>query len=110
MSSLTVPLVTRLNAVINKSEGIVHEPNFRPLCPVKVNGIKVNSLIDSGNLVGVAISESFAKQLLGNNLAHQLTPVADSVYTCKRGKAGKVEVLGRVKKIYDVRLWARANI
>ena len=97
MSSLTVPLVTRLNAVVNKCDGIMHEPNFRPLCPVKVNGIKVNSLVDSGNLVGVAISESFAKQLLGNNLGHQLTPVTDTIYTCKRGKAGKVEVLGRIK-------------
>ena len=83
MSSLTVPLVTRLNAVVNKCNGIMHEPNFKPLCPVKVNGIKVNSLIDSGNLEGIAISENFAKQLLGNRLSHQLTPITDEIYTCK---------------------------
>ena len=78
------PLMTRLSAVRNLDhKGIIHEPNFRPLCCVKVNGVKVNALIDSGNLVGVAISEAFAHELLGKDLRSHITPITDEVRTCK---------------------------
>ena len=97
MSSLMAPLIERLNAVRGKCDVIKHEPDFKPLCLVKVNGVKVHALVDSGNLVSIAISDTFAKELLGVKLGPYLSPVTDTVRTCKRGKSGKIEVLGRVK-------------
>ena len=41
--------------------------NFRPLCPVKLNGHSLYALIDSGNVVVNAISEKFANDFSPDN-------------------------------------------
>ena len=97
MSSLVAPLTARLNEVRKPADGIEFEPNFKPLCPVTVNGFKVHALLDSGNLCSNAISENFAKQILGKKIKDKLEPISAIIRTCKRGKSGSISVLGRLK-------------
>ena len=68
--------------------------NFRPLCPVRLNGQPSYALIDSGNVVVNAISEKFAKELFGPDLTSHVE--FDSRYT-RIGTAeegAKLKVLG----------------
>ena len=45
---------------------------FKPLCPVKLQGIACRALIDSGNLVHPCISEDYAKTIFGKSLRRHL--------------------------------------
>src|SRR6266496_4211868 len=71
--------------------------NFRPLCPVKMNGHPSFALIDSGNVVVNAISEKFARELYGDGLKEQIQNLKNYQYIGTAEQGAKMRVLGMTK-------------
>lgn len=77
---------------------------YAPMCPVKINGVLVEGLVDSGNTVSNAISASFAERL-GLSLADQTIrplPNLKTVGTAKRGS--ELKILGIPARKVQIRL------
>jgi len=75
---------------------LVQPRDYAPMCPMEVNGIKVNALVDSGNTISNAISEKFAKTLGLKKEDIEILPDLMTVGTAKRGQT--LEILGRPKR------------
>src|SRR5712671_2975038 len=77
--------------------------NFKPLCPIKINGTPVFALIDSGNVVVNAISEKFAKELFGQDYMTHIQPLRNYTHVGTAEKGAKMRVLGITKKTLPLR-------
>ena len=77
---------------------------FKPLCSIKMNNLRVDALIDSGNLVTNVISEDFAHRLFETkNLTKYLEPskTFSRLGTAQQGAV--LDVLGVVKRPVHIR-------
>ena len=77
--------------------------DFRPLCPVKINGVPAYALLDSGNTVSPAVSKIFAKKLFPKGtLKENLQPVKQVIGSAN--KDAPLRVLGITKKKLNIKL------
>ena len=69
---------------------------YRPMCPIKLNGISSWALVDSGNTVAPAISLQFAKTIFGNNYLDQLQAYGGRPLRAA-GSGAAMQVIGETK-------------
>jgi hypothetical protein len=101
-SPLTVPqmsghICSLELCTVNTLNGINGLKNFRPFCPVKLNGVATYALVDSGNLVINAISDRFARRVFGAELDSNLIPVTAQIGTAKKGEDGILDIMGMIR-------------
>ncbi len=91
-------------ACINSIKPIKINGKHKILCPVKIGNHTTVALIDSGNLVREAISESLAKLVFGSNFKSKLVPVTIKIGTANKGKRGLLDVIGHLERPIRIRL------
>ena len=77
---------------------------YKPYCPINLNGNHTHALIDSGNQVVNAISEKFARKIFGDKFQENIKPFHSSVGTAQKGQGYNLQILGIVRNPMRLRL------
>ena len=89
---------------INISDDVkISKIAFRPMCPIKINGVPTFALLDSGNTVAPAISKTFARKIFNDrDVRKHLRPMTREIGS--GSKNAPLDVMGITKQKVKLKL------
>lgn len=83
---------------------------FRPLCPVKLQGVTCKALIDGGNTVHPCINEDFAKEIFGSRLKDHLKDIPSNMVIGTAKEGASLTTLGMTRRPLSLRLGGHGKV